>query len=93
MTASPIAGSTTLSTLDRIGDGLTIFAAAADPRWADTATQTGFTAPREEVIVEAPVAAALGLEPTGAVLVRPDGHEVARWATRTAEPDRGIAWL
>ena len=34
-------------------------------------------------------AAAPGLEPAGAVHVRPDGHEVARWATPDATPCPG----
>lgn len=37
--------------------------------------------------------AALGLAPAGAVLVRPDGHEVARWSAPNADPEPGVAWL
>ena len=83
------------STLDLIGDGLTLFVATDDTRWAHVAEQTGFTAPVEIVITEPQAAAALGLAPTGAVLVRPDGHEVAGWSTTEIKtlPEPGVAWL
>lgn len=81
-----------VSTLDRIGDGLTVFVAVADPRWAHVVEQIGFNAPLDEVVVEAGATAALGLGPTGAVVVRPDGHEVARWSTPAGEPEHGVAW-
>jgi 2-polyprenyl-6-methoxyphenol hydroxylase-like FAD-dependent oxidoreductase len=82
-----------VSTLDRIGDGLTVFAGAADPRWADVIGQTGFSAPWNEVILGAAAASALGLGTAGAVLVRPDGHEVARWSTPASPPEPGVAWF
>ncbi|MBW3546523.1 MAG: FAD-dependent monooxygenase [Actinobacteria bacterium] len=83
-----------VSTLDLIGDGLTLFAATDDARWTDVAGQTGFTAPVEVVVTEPQAAAALDLgRRTGAVLVRPDGHEVARWSAPKGDPDPGVAWL
>jgi putative polyketide hydroxylase len=82
-----------VSTLDLIGDGLTVFAAIADPRWATVAGATGFTAPIDEVILPASAATALGLGSTGAVLVRPDRHEVARWPSPGSQPEPGLAWL
>ena len=83
-----------VSTLDCIGDGLTLFTSVADPRWTDVAGRTGYVgAPVEVVLVDAAAGAALGLGATGAVLVRPDGHEVARWSTPAGEPQRGVAWL
>ena len=82
-----------VSTIDVIGDGLTVFASLPDSRWSGVVAQTGFTAPLEEVILDADAAAALGLGPAGAVLVRPDGHEVARWSTPDNQPEPGIAWL
>jgi putative polyketide hydroxylase len=82
-----------VSTLDLIGDGLTLFAATDDARWAGRVGQTGFAAPVHVVVVEPRTAAALGLGAVGAVLVRPDGHEVARWAAADAAPRPGVAWL
>jgi 2-polyprenyl-6-methoxyphenol hydroxylase-like FAD-dependent oxidoreductase len=81
-----------VSTLDLIGDGLTLFAATDDPRWADVAGQSGFTAPVEVVAIKRRAAMALDLGPTGAVLVRPDGHEIARWSAIDSEPEPGVAW-
>ena len=49
-----------VSTLDRIGDGLTIFAAVVDPCWVDVVGQIGFTAPLDEVVVDAGAAAGAG---------------------------------
>lgn len=82
-----------VSTLDLISDGLTLFAATDDNRWVHVAEQTGFSAPVEVVITDNQTAAALDLAPAGAVLVRPDGHEVARWPTIDGEPEPGVAWF
>jgi putative polyketide hydroxylase len=82
-----------LSTLDLIGDGLTIFTAVADRRWSDAVRHTAFTAPLDEVLLERSAARALKLGTAGAVLVRPDGHEVARWSAPGSEPMPGVAWL
>jgi hypothetical protein len=54
---------------------------------------TGFAALIHVAALPPHTAAALGLEPAGAVLVRPDGHEVARWATPDTTPRPGVAWL
>jgi len=82
-----------VSTLDLIGDGLTLFTANDDPRWPNVAAATAFDAPVEIVSVHSDVATALNLGPTGAVLVRPDGHEIGRWTAADAQPEPGIAWL
>lgn len=78
---------------DLIGDGLTLFTATENANWARAAGQTGFNAPIEIVVTESTTPAALGLAPAGAVLVRPDGHEVARWSAPDADPEPGVAWL
>jgi 2-polyprenyl-6-methoxyphenol hydroxylase-like FAD-dependent oxidoreductase len=82
-----------VSTLDLIGDGLTMFTATTDPRWADVATRTGFDAPVKVVALPPETSAALDLAPAGAVLVRTDGHEVARWGGIEDAPRQGVAWL
>ena len=86
-------GGQRVSTVDLVGDGLTLFTATDDARWSHAAGQTGFAAPVEIVPVGGDVALALRLGSTGAMLVRPDGHEVARWTAVDDEPEPGIAWL
>jgi hypothetical protein len=51
------------------------------------------TAPVHLEPLKAETAAALDLGPNGGVLVRPDGHEVARWDSVDAPPPPGVAWL
>lgn len=87
-------GGDRVSTLDLIGDGLTLFTATDDPRWPAVVGQTGFTAPVEVVVIEQPeAAAALDLGAEAGLLVRPDGHEVGRWAAPDAEAIPGTGWL
>jgi len=82
-----------VSTLDLIGDGLTLFAATDDSRWAGQVEQTGFAAPVHVAVLQPRAAVAVDLGSTGALLVRPDGHEVARWTAPDAAPRPGVAWL
>jgi hypothetical protein len=77
------AASERVSTIDLIGDGLTLFTAHDDAQWARPIGHTGLAAPVHVAALPPHTAAALGLQPAGAVLVRPDGHEVARWAAPT----------
>jgi 2-polyprenyl-6-methoxyphenol hydroxylase-like FAD-dependent oxidoreductase len=82
-----------VSTLDLIGDGLTLFTAAEDVRWASVAGRTAFTAPVDVAVLPPAAAAALNIEPAGAILVRPDGHQVASWAAVNAAPHHSRAWF
>ena len=81
-----------VSTIDLIADGLTLFADAAVVGSERAAHATGWSAPLEVEVVDSPTAAVIGLVPGGAVLVRPDGHEVARWVSPDAPPIPGVAW-
>jgi 2-polyprenyl-6-methoxyphenol hydroxylase-like FAD-dependent oxidoreductase len=72
------------STVDLVDDGLTVFTAAGDIDWTGIADATGWTAPLNVTVLQVDTAATLGVPPTGALLVRPDGHEVARWSSRGA---------
>jgi putative polyketide hydroxylase len=74
------AGDQQRSTIDLIGDGLTLLAGPSDPRWARLA-DTGPSGPPTDVhVLDACTADALGLPPEGALLARPDGRELRRWA-------------
>jgi len=68
-----------LSTIDLIGDGLTVLAGPSDPRWLRFATYVKPNAPLNVHVVDARTSQALGLQPTGALLARPDGRELRRW--------------
>lgn len=67
------------STIDLIGDGLTLLAGPSDPRWARFAESTPSSAPIDVHVVDAATADALDLPPAGALLARPDGGELRRW--------------
>jgi 2-polyprenyl-6-methoxyphenol hydroxylase-like FAD-dependent oxidoreductase len=74
------AGEAARSTVDLIGDGLTLLAGPADPRWAGCAHAIASKAPIDVHVVDADTTDALGLRPAGALLTRPDGRELRRWA-------------
>ena len=75
-----------VSTLDLIGDGITVLAGPGDPRWTGARTHHPRSAPVTVHVLDAGTADALGLQPRGAMLVRPDGREACTW------PDYD-AWL
>jgi 2-polyprenyl-6-methoxyphenol hydroxylase-like FAD-dependent oxidoreductase len=68
-----------VSTLDLIGDGLTLLAGPGDPRWASAADDYRGSAPLTTHVLDAETADALGLLAQDAMLVRPDAHEASRW--------------
>ena len=68
-----------VSTLDLVGEGLTVLAGPGDPRWADAEAHHRGPAPVAVHMLDAGTARALELAPNGAMLVRPDGREVHRW--------------
>jgi putative polyketide hydroxylase len=79
-----------ISTLDLVGDGLTLLAGPDDPRWtAGNAIQHGYV-PFAVVVLDATTAEALELKPGGAMLVRPDGREVRRWSDYDASLRSGV---
>lgn len=73
------AGDGQMSTLDLIGDGLTLLAGPSDPRWKRLAGTVPPNPPIDVHVLDARTAAALDLPPTGALLARPDGRELRRW--------------
>lgn len=76
-----------VSTLDLIGDGLTAFASASEPRW-QSALREG-TRPTPVVLrtIEDKTAKALDVPAGGALLVRPDGHPLRVWQSLAALVD------
>ena len=73
------AGDQQLSTVDLIGDGLTLLAGPSDPRWTRFADTVPPNPPIDVHVLDAGTAAALDLPPAGALLARPDGRELQRW--------------
>jgi 2-polyprenyl-6-methoxyphenol hydroxylase-like FAD-dependent oxidoreductase len=68
-----------ISTLDLLGDGLTILAGPSDPRWADAKAHHPGSVPVAVHVLDARTADALELKPDQAMLVRPDGRQARRW--------------
>jgi hypothetical protein len=76
-----LAGDQERSTVDLIGDGLTLLAGPSDPRWLRFARYFKPNAPLNVHVIDARTSEALGLQPTGPLLARPDGRELGRWTS------------
>ena len=71
----------TVSTIDLIGDGLTLLAGPNEPQWSTARPPVAFSAPISHHTLDRATADALELAPDGALLTRPDGREIRRWST------------
>jgi putative polyketide hydroxylase len=69
-----------ISTIDLVGDGLTLFVGPAGDRWTDAKAMDTEPVPLTVRVLDHETAAALGLRPGGAMLVRPDSREIRRWS-------------
>jgi hypothetical protein len=78
------------STIDLIGDGLTLLSGPSDPRWGRFAESMPSTMPIDVHVVDAGTADALSLPPAGALLARPDGRELRRWTDVDAAATVGL---
>ena len=78
------------STIDLIGDGLTLLTGPSDPRWGRFAESMPSTVPVDVHVVDAGTADALSLPAAGALLARPDGRELRRWARVDAAAAIGL---
>lgn len=86
------AGEQRRSTIDLVGDGLTLLAGGADQRWEGFARRLPSNAPVDVHLLDAGTAEALGLPPGGALLARPDGREVRRWTHFDPAAESGDGW-
>lgn len=75
-----------VSTVDLPGSGYTLLTAPDGARWRSSAAALAGRAPLLVHPLDDAVAAAVGIEPGGAALLRPDGHPAASWPTSTALP-------
>jgi hypothetical protein len=82
-----------VSTVDLLGDGLTVFAGGQGGRSAAAAVAVSqraqLGAPLAVHTINDETAAALGVAADGALLLRPDGRELARLGAGTVVTDRG----
>lgn len=80
------------STVDLIGDGLTLLAGPSDPRWARFDDYIRPNAPLDIHVLDPDTAKALDLQPTGGLLTRPDGRELRRWTAFDGRQPRCSWW-
>jgi hypothetical protein len=74
-------GQRTVSTLDLIGDGLTLLAGPDEPRWPEAMAALDTRAPLVTHALDQRTTQALGLQPAGAILLRPDGKHLRTWSS------------
>jgi putative polyketide hydroxylase len=82
-------GSDKVSTVDLVGKGFVLLAGAKGHGWATTAI--GKLPIKSHVIADDAFTAAYGIDATGAVLVRPDGHVAWRSPAMLPNPDAALA--
>lgn len=83
------APATPVSTIDLVGDGLTLLTGPAGRRWSDAGALATAPIPLAVHTLDHHTATALGLRPAGAMLLRPDCKEVRRWPHHDeADPPR-----
>ncbi len=85
-------GDEPISTIDLIGDGLTLLTGPSDPAWERFSQSTPPRAPIDVRTLDSATATALDLQPSGALLARPDGHELRRWTNVDAAAEQGSKW-
>ncbi|HKR50828.1 MAG TPA: FAD-dependent monooxygenase [Pseudonocardiaceae bacterium] len=74
------------STLDLLGPGLTLLTDHSRPDWQVAADAVRTPVPLTSHALDAATAAAIGLEPGAALLVRPDAHVAASWTSDQTYP-------
>jgi putative polyketide hydroxylase len=82
-----------VSTIDVVGDGFALLAAGEGAAWIEAAGDLGgeIELPfKSLVIADHAFVSAYGLDPSGAVLVRPDGHVGWRSRAMNGDPARSL---
>lgn len=72
-------GNHTVSTLDLLGAGLTLLIGPEELGWREAAATVDTRAPVATHAIDEPTARSIGIQPGGAVLLRPDGQRLAQW--------------
>ena len=81
-------GNRSVSTLDLLGDGLTLLTGPTEPGWERAAAALNTRAPLTVPTVDQPAAHSIGIQPSGANLLCPNGQPLTDWPTLT-EPLHG----
>lgn len=68
-----------VSTLDLLGNGLSLLASRDEPRWSEAAATLNTRAPLVTHVLDESTARSIGMRPGGAVLLRPDGQQLHHW--------------
>ena len=76
----------TISTLDLLSDGLTLLTGPGEPSRGQAAATLNKPAPVTTHALDEPTAHNTGIQPGGAVLLRPDGQQLLHW------PDMSTSW-
>ncbi|HYK27793.1 MAG TPA: FAD-dependent monooxygenase [Streptosporangiaceae bacterium] len=74
-----------ISTIDLVGSGFTVLTGPSEPQWTNARSHHSRTVPVDVHVLDATAADALGLTPGGAMVLRPDGRETARWSEYDAK--------
>ena len=80
----------TVSTLDLVGEGLTVFATAREPRWNVALKSLPSAIPLVVHSLDEEAAEAVGITGAGALLLRPDGHPLRHWTNVSAVRDTDL---
>ena len=75
-----------LSTLDLLGQGLTLLTGPDPAPWTAAAATLGSAVPLDLHTLDHRTAATLGIDPDGALLARPDAQVITCWPTAPTDP-------
>lgn len=81
----------TVSSLDLLGEGLTLLASRDEPRWSEAAGILNTQIPVATHALDGSTARGIGIHPGGAVLLRPDGRQLHHWPRFTTPLPTGPA--